>query len=210
VQAPVQRPSSAPSRLQRTWWRFRLKGAAGAFHSAALYGNLVRLIVLFHLPITIFSVYQLTLGPSATLASKILAAFAFAFISVLLPVGLLLKVVFTPSAKLYDATRTLLSLAPLYNVYEQGNQLFPALTFSASLIQGIVVGGGQKSGTAQAIILLIVEIAMALATAITQPWGEGAGMGVPSFIMSTLRIITMVLILILSPAVSSTSTAICG
>lgn len=204
LQVPHQTPraGSAPSRIQRTWWRFRLKGAAGAFHSSALYGNLVRMIVLFHLPITIFSVYQFTLGQTATLPSRILAAFAFVFISIVIPVGLLFKVAITPSAKLYDATRTLLSLAPLYNVYEQGNQLFPALTIGASLIQGVVVGGAQKSGTAQAIILLIVEIAMALITAIVAPWGEGAGMGVPSFILSTLRIITMVLILILAPAVS--------
>ncbi len=157
---------------------------------------------MFHLPITAFSVYQCTIRQQSSLAVVVLAALSFALFSVILPAILLVRVGFTPTAKLYDATRTLLSLGPLYNVYRPGSQLFPALTFAASLATGIVVGAGQKSGTAQAIVLLIVEIVHGLVTMIWLPWGDGSGMAIPGFLFSVVRIISTVLLLILSPAVS--------
>lgn len=166
-------------------------------------GNLVRIIILFHLPITVFSVYQWSIRDVASLASVILAALSFATLSVFLPVLLLVRVSMTPTAKLYDATRTLLSLGPLYNIYRPGSQLYPALTFGASLATGIVAGAAQRSGTAQAIVLLVIEISMGLVTTVWQPWGGGSGMGIPGFLFSVLRTISTVLLLILSPAVSA-------
>lgn len=68
---------------------------------------------------------------------------------------------------------------------------------------GIVIGGGQKSGTTQAIILLVLEIAMALVTSIWLPWGEGASMGATSFVFCVLRIITLVLVLSVAQSSSS-------
>jgi hypothetical protein len=157
---------------------------------------------MFHLPITVFSIYQCTVQHPTSRAVVVLAALSFAAFSVILPAILLCRVALTPTAKLYDATRTLLSLGPLYNVYRPGSQLYPALTLAASLVTGIVVGAGQKSGTAQAIVLLIVEIVLGLGTTIWQPWGEGSGMGIPGFLFSVVRIVSAVLLLILTPAVS--------
>ena len=96
---------------------------------------------------------------------------------------------------MYDATRTLLSLGPLYNLYGEGSQRYAAVLLGASLIAGIVIGAGGPSGTAQSIILLLLEIVLALVTSIWLPWGEGASMGGTSFILCVLRIITMVLVL---------------
>jgi hypothetical protein len=110
----------------------------------------VRILILFHLPLTLFSVYQWTIRDVASLASVILSALSFAVFSVLLPIYLLIQVSTTPTAKLYDAMRTLLSLGPLYNIYAQGNQLYQALRFTASLATGIAIGAGQNNGTAQA------------------------------------------------------------
>lgn len=158
---------------------------------------------MFHLPITLFSVYQWTIREFASLASVILAALTFAVFSVLLPVYLLIVISTTPTAKLYDAMRTLLSLGPMYNIYEQGNQLYQALRFVASLATGIAIGAGQNRGTAQAIVLLIVELAFGLVTTIWQPWRPGAGMVVPGFLFTIIRIVSAVLLLVLSPSVSS-------
>ena len=149
-----------------------------------------------------FSVYQWTIRDVASLASVILSALSFAVFSVLLPIYLLIQVSTTPTAKLYDAMRTLLSLGPLYNIYAQGNQLYQALRFVASLATGIAIGAGQNNGTAQAIVLLIIEIAFGLVTTIWQPWRPGAGMVVPGFLFTIIRIASTVLLLILSPAVS--------
>jgi hypothetical protein len=138
----------------------------------------------------------------ASLASVILSALTFAVFSVLLPIYLLIQVSTTPTAKLYDAMRTLLSLGPLYNIYAQGNQLYQALRFVASLATGIAIGAGQKNGTAQAVVLLVIEIAFGLVTTIWQPWRPGAGMVVPGFLFTVIRIASTVLLLIMSPAVS--------
>lgn len=192
---------SAPSRFRRTWHRFRPKGEAGAFHSAALYGNLLRLIAIFHLPVTTFSIYQLVLGSRASIVSRVFAALAFVFISILIPVGIMFKISRTPTGKLYDATRTLLSLGPMYNVYVEGKQLFRSFLIAASLITGITVGAGQDSGIVQAIILVVVELVMLIVPAIWYPWGDGASMGAPGAFLGIVRVASMVLVMILSPTV---------
>lgn len=202
AQHSVPPRSTGPSHARRIWWRFRPKGEAGAFHAAALYGNLLRLILIFHLPITIFSIYQLVLGSRASIVSRVFAALAFAFISVLIPTGIMLKIKRTPSGKLFDATRTLLSLGPMYNVYVEDKQMYRAIPLGASLVAGIVVGAGQKSGLAQAIILVLVELVLLIAPAIWYPWDVGASMGAPHTFVAALRTISMVLVMLLSPEVS--------
>ncbi|KAG9051029.1 hypothetical protein FS837_000137 [Tulasnella sp. UAMH 9824] len=191
---------------RKAWWNYRL--GQNSFHREILYGNLVRILLLFHVPITLFSCYQFSLGrPDATIASLTLAGLAFAFFSLGLPALLLSRVALTPTTKLYEATRTLLSLGPLYYYYSPGQQHFAYVVFVHNLIYGVVVGAGQRSGTAQAIILLISEVLAALATSMWLQWGEGAHMGGLSFIFCVLRIITCVLLVILSPVVNVGSAA---
>ncbi|KAG6910813.1 hypothetical protein DXG01_007702 [Tephrocybe rancida] len=185
----------------RAWWRFR--SDLGSFHSSVLHGNLVRILLLFHLPVTIFSVYQMVMSRDvASVASKALAALSFALFSVVIPAHLVIRVTFTTTSKLYDETRTLLSYGPLYNHYRHGSQLFAALFFATNLAFGITIGAGQKSGTAQAIIILVIEIVSALVTSIWLPWGTGASMGLISFLFCVARIVVAVLLLILSPTIS--------
>lgn len=202
-------PTPVPLHWKRAWWRFKIKGPIGAFHWSALCGNLVRLLILFHLPITCFCSYQWTQRSRASTATIVLSAIAFAAFSIILPVYLLVRVAKTPTGKLYDATRTLLSLGPIYNLYAQGKQMYQGVRFLANLVTGIVVGAGQRNGTAQAVVLLVVEIAWGLLTTIWQPWRPGAGMAIPTFIFTVIRIISVVLLLILSPAIDI-STPVAG
>jgi len=133
----------------------------------------------------------------------VFAALVFAFISILIPIGILLKVYRTPSGKLYDATRTLLSLGPMYNVYVEEKQMFRVFPLAGSLITGVVVGAGQKSGLAQTLVLVLVELAMLLLPAIWYPWGEGASMGAPGAFLGVIRVASVVLVMLISPTVSS-------
>lgn len=179
-----------------------------SFHGSVLQGNLIRILILFHLPITIFSCYQMTLGRSqASLASIILAAFSFAILSVLLPIIMVLRLSVTNTTKLYDETWTLLSLGPLYNHYRHGSQLFACLLFATNIAFGVTIGCGQKSGTAQAIIILVIEVASALGTSLWLPWGHGASMGLISFLFCVARIVIAVLLVILTPIVSASPTS---
>jgi hypothetical protein len=47
----------------RPWWRIH----SDSFHLNVLHGNLIRILVLFHLPVTIFSCYQMSLPRSVAL-----------------------------------------------------------------------------------------------------------------------------------------------
>ena len=96
-------------------------------------------------------------GQTSTV-SIVLAALSFAFFSVLIPALLVLRLTLTRPSKLYDETWTLLFLGPLYNHYRHGSQLFACLLFATNLAFGITIGCGQKNGTAQAIIILVIEV----------------------------------------------------
>ena len=182
----------------RPWWRLH----SDSFHLSVLHGNLVRILVLFHLPVTVFSCYQFSLPRSLIGTGPIaLASLCFLIFSILIPAHLVIRVTFTTTNKLYDETRTLLSLGPLYNHYRHGSQLFASLLFATNIVLGVTIGVGQKSGTAQAIIILVVEVVSALVTSIWLPWGSGASMGLISFLFCVARIVIAVLLLILTPAV---------
>lgn len=127
--------SAGHGHARRGWWRYRL--GQSSFHGSVLHGNLVRLLLLFHLPVTIFSCYQFTLGRStATNLSIVFAALTFAVFSVGIPLFLIYRVTTTPTGKLYDATRTLLALGPLYNHYGHGSQLFAGMYFANNIAVG--------------------------------------------------------------------------
>jgi len=187
----------------RSWWKLRSDIGRFQNHRSVLHGNLVRLLVLFHLPVTVFSCYQMTLPLASVGATSIvLAALSFTIFSVLLPLHLVIRVTFTTTNKLYDQMKTLLSLGPLYNHYRHGSQLFAVLFFLTNIALGITIGTGQKSGTAQAIVILVIEVVSAFVTSIWLPWGNGASMGLISFLVCVARIIAAVLMVILSQAVS--------
>ncbi|KAL4247126.1 Transient receptor potential channel Flc/Pkd2-like protein [Abortiporus biennis] len=186
----------------RPWWRLQSSSFV-SLHGSVLQGNLVRILILFHLPVTIFSCYQFTLSrESASLASIILAVLSFAVFSVLLPIFLIVRLTFTNTTKLYDETWTLLFLGPLYNHYRHGSQLFACLLFATNIAFGVTIGCGQRNGTVQAIIILVVEVMSALGTSIWLPWGQGASMGLISFLFCVARIVISVLLVILTPIVS--------
>lgn len=196
------RASSIPlsSGLGRGWWRHRIR--PNSFHGSILHGNLVRLLILFHFPITIFSCYQFSSGKSqSSLSSVVLAALSFVIFSIILPVALILRLTMTATNRLYDRTRTLMMLGPLYNHYGHGSQLFACMFFATNLLYGLTIGCGQRSGTAQAIIILVVEIGSSLGTSIWLPWGRGASMGLISFFFCVARITVAVLLVILTPTV---------
>lgn len=176
-------------------------------HFAALHGNVVRALAMFHLPVTIFSVYHFVDRSEHSSRTFGLAVAAFVAISVLMPAWLLWKVAANPTRKLYDDIETLLALGPIYNVFSPGSQLFWIVNFTYSLTLGIVIGAGYQSGSAQAILLLILEVLLALATNLWLPWGEGAMMGPISFTTSVLRVITAVLVVLLAPIVGMSSQA---
>jgi Transient receptor potential (TRP) ion channel len=190
-----------PQSSRKRCFRFRLDFSS--LHFSVLQGNLVRILMLFHLPVTIFSSYELTLGRGNGSVLRIaLAALSLIIVSIVIPILLIFRLFITSTSKLYDETWTLLALGPLYNHYRHGSQLFACIFFATSLSLGITIGCGQKSGTAQAIIILIIEVISALVTSVWLPWGHGASMGLISFLFCVARIVVAVLLVILTPPAS--------
>lgn len=182
-------------------WR-NISAGFGSFHGSVLQGNLVRLLVLFHFPVTVVSCYQMTLMGESPVGTIVLAALSFALLSVALPIFFVFRLYVTNTSKLYDETWTLLALGPLYNHYRHGSQLFACLLFATNIAFGLTIGCGQKSGTAQAVIILVIEVISALGTSFWLPWGHGASMGLISFLFCVARIVIAVLMVILAPIVS--------
>jgi len=182
-------------------WR-NISARFGSFHGSVLQGNLVRLLVLFHFPVTVVSCYQMTLAKESSAGTTALAVLSFALLSIALPIFLVLRLYVTNTSKLYDETWTLLALGPLYNHYRHGSQLFACLLFATNIAFGLTIGCGQKSGTAQAIVILVIEVVSALGTSFWLPWGHGASMGLISFLFCVARIVIAVLMVILAPIVS--------
>ncbi|KIY46476.1 hypothetical protein FISHEDRAFT_47247 [Fistulina hepatica ATCC 64428] len=201
--------SGANVRLPKFLRRFDIS----SFHLSILQGNLVRLLLLFHFPLTIFSSYHMALPVednssdvvnriTVGVTSRALAALSFTLICVLVPLLLILRVRYTNTQKLYSETRTISALGPLYDVYRPKNEIFAAVGFVMNVGIGVTIGCGQKSGIAQAVVVLVLEVASALLTSIWLPWGVGASMGLISFLMCVARIVIAVLLVILSPTVS--------
>jgi hypothetical protein len=185
-------------------WR-NISTGIESFHGSILQGNLIRLLVLFHFPVTVMSCYQMTLMKETSPGTVALAALSFIVFSLALPIFLLFRLYVTNTNKLYDETWTLLALGPLYNHYRHGSQLFACLLFATNIAFGLTIGCGQGSGTAQAIIILVIEVISALGTSFWLPWGHGASMGLISFLFCVARIVIAVLMVILAPIVSPPS-----
>jgi hypothetical protein len=189
-----------PQGSRKKWFKFRPD--LTSFHYSVLHGNVVRILMLFHLPVTIFSSYELTMHGQASTLCVALAAVSLITFSIAIPIWLNFRLFMTSTGKLYDETWTLLALGPLYNHYRHGSQLYACMFFATSFALGITIGCGQKSGIAQAVIILLIEVVSALITSVWLPWGHGASMGLISFLFCVARIVVAVLLVILTPTVS--------
>lgn len=176
-------------------------------HLALLQGNLTRILLLFHLPLSIFSVYQIALHAVSPTSTLILAIFVLAVVCVAVPLIQLWRIHRLPVTNLYNSLPVLLSIGPLYNTYSDECCLFAGVRFTGNLIIAAVVGGAQGTGTAQAAVILLVEVADTLVTSLWLPWGDNAAMGPLAFVLSISRIIVAVLLVVLSPSVDVSDSA---
>lgn len=128
-------------------------------------GSMVRLVFWFHLPITILSIYQLSHATSgSSTVTVVFAVIVFVLLSLLIPSYIVLRLRKTSLRYLQDDTRTLLAYGPLYNTYAQDSYTFVSARFTANIIEGVVVGSGQRRATIQVAIILAVEVVETLIT----------------------------------------------
>lgn len=133
-------------------------------HLSVFQGHLVRLLLIFHLPLSIFSIYQLSLYRTAPRSTVALAALFFAIVSVAIPAFLFFRIHASSRRQLFLNLPILLALGPLYNGYSEECTMFSGARFAGNLLLAIVIGGVQSNGTAQAAVILVVEVADTLVT----------------------------------------------
>jgi hypothetical protein len=217
-----ERPAD-PGPALNSWWHGD-PDASGlpdtvnvAQHARLAVANCTRVLLLFQFPLIIFCVYQISLlHEGASTVSVALAVLLLIAIAVLVPGFLLYKIHQRPVPYLQDDLATMLTYGPLYNTYGERSYGFMGVRFVVTLVEGVFVGAAQSSGLAQAVALLIVEIlelfvtvslSQLLRTSLTRrqclwlPWGDGAMMGPLSFIFSVSRIVSAVLLIVLSSQV---------
>lgn len=90
--------------------------ATWELHSALLQGNLMRVLFLFHLPLTLFSVYEITSHPNGT-STFVLAILTLALVCVLAPAAVVWRVHRTPVRELYTSLPHLLALGTIYSTF---------------------------------------------------------------------------------------------
>ena len=56
------------------------------------------------------------------------------------------------------------------------------MRLATNIVVGVVVGAAQTAGTAQAAVILLVEVADTLVTSLWLPWGDNAAMGPLAFV----------------------------
>ncbi|SCZ90898.1 BZ3500_MvSof-1268-A1-R1_Chr1-3g02361 [Microbotryum saponariae] len=172
-------------------------------HLALLHGNIVRAVMFFHLPLSIFSVYVLA-HRSEIESSKTysLAGATFAIVCFIFPLVLLARIYYSDLRTLYTSLTHLLELGPLYNTYADECTMFAGMRLGTNIVLAIVIGAVQGVGTAQAAVVLAVEVADTLVTSLWLPWGDNAAMGPLAFLLSLARVVIAVLLVVISPTVA--------
>lgn len=178
-QVPVVRhtDSSRPLTNSDSMWSDKQDGHTGGallsvptmfriqYHLRLLAGNVVRLITLFHLPLVTLSAYQFTLlNNGSTTGAFAGAVLTFAILGVALPAFCIWTIYRLHEPVLQEDLPTLLFLGTLYNVFGDRSYSFMGVRFLGNLVVGLTVGAAQSSDTAQAIVLLVVEVADTLIT----------------------------------------------
>lgn len=154
-------------------------------HLAWLQGNLTRIIQLFHLPLCVFSVYQFTLFSTAPASTFAIAVVMFAIVCLAAPAAVMWQIWRTPVRDLYTSLPLLLSVGPLYTIYSDECTLFGGARLVGNVVVGVMIGAAQSTGTAQAAVIVLVEVVDTLVTSLWLPWGDNAAMGPLAFLLSS-------------------------
>lgn len=139
-------------------------------HARMLCGNLLRLIMLFQLPLIIFSTFHIHLLSQASEnvepASTTTAGLAVVLLVVIIcfPFYALWRVHVNSKRNTAGSMQALLAYGTLYNVFGDQSYQFMFVRLAGVTVVGIVIGAVQRSPLAQTITLLVFELVETLTT----------------------------------------------
>ncbi|KAK9721892.1 hypothetical protein K7432_003075 [Basidiobolus ranarum] len=138
-------------------------------HIAFVAGNVLRVLLLFHLPLTLFAFYQLYTHKTTwvtAVAAVVLVILSFGVIGAIL--GHMLRI--APQSIIFIDAFYMLLYGPLYNNYTSETCRFAFVDVGYRLILAAIIGLGQGSGLVQLILILCLEVGNFYAIVGTHPW----------------------------------------
>ncbi|KAK9766786.1 hypothetical protein K7432_003862 [Basidiobolus ranarum] len=122
-------------------------------------GNILRVLILFHFPLTLFSFNQLMIHDSVWLT--IIAAALVAFLSLGVIAGIMVYLMnISPTSIIFIDTFHMLRSGPLYNDYTPASYQYSWIHFSYRITLAGIVVFGKSNGLIQLILMLCLEFAM--------------------------------------------------
>ncbi|KAL1914722.1 uncharacterized protein VTP21DRAFT_7980 [Calcarisporiella thermophila] len=151
-------------------WPYRYGGARPKVINFTL-GNFLRILWIFYLPLVSVSFYQL-MTPSVWYLNMLAALMIiFPLLGLMAYVSYLILRVRPPSV-LFDDFGILLRLGPLYNMFTDDTFQFFLVALVYRFVYGAILGLAHDSGTAQVVILCVVEGAYLVGLSLMRPYAD--------------------------------------
>lgn len=167
-----------------------------------LAGSTLRIYYWLLLPLTTFTSFQLVTAQQAHAAAVALAAVVLMFLIILGPLCLMYFLPrHRPKQDLHEDLAILNMWGPLYNTFTAHTRLFFVINMTLLIFRGLVVGFLQQYGTAQLILLLILEAGYIIALGILRPWQNTTNTTLFNLVVAGFRFVILVLSITFIPSV---------
>lgn len=157
-------PNNAQSARRPMWKRYDT-------HLAVLHGNMVRLLMFFHLPVTLLSAFGMTSSNYPPVV-KIIPGVTYVLFALLLPGYICWSIIRLPTKTLYEDRLSFLMFGPLYNMYTPTHEKYAVMLFVHSFLLGTIVGIQSMGGPAQAACVFGIETIHAIIRLFWYPEGS--------------------------------------
>ncbi|PNY24832.1 membrane protein [Tolypocladium capitatum] len=168
-------------------------------------GNVVRIVFNYMLmPIVALSTFQLVIASSSPAYTAALAALTLVVLMGFAGWILLLIIRTRPKSVLFDDLPTVLRYGPLYNTYSDEVAAFALIPVLLNFVRGIAIGAVQPSGIAQVVLLAICEVIQVFTLHAFRPFHSPTSMNAYHTLFSSLRAITIMLMVAFVPSLGVT------
>lgn len=161
-------------------------------------------LTYFLVPLVTACTFQFSVAGHSALVLTAVACLAM--IGILSTTGMLSYSIWRakPRSNLYDHLPTLLIHGTLYNTQREKPLKYFMIPVVINIMRGITFGGLQPSGIAQVTLLAACEIVMILAVYGIKPYARETSMNLWHFIFSTVRLLTILLMMAFVPSINAT------
>ncbi|KAK9763885.1 hypothetical protein K7432_009071 [Basidiobolus ranarum] len=182
----------------------------GAYYSqkklfAFTLGNILRFLLLFHLPLTLFAFNQLMIHDPIWLT--VVAAILVILLSLAVIAGALVYLTrISPVSIIFIDTFYMLTFGPLYNTYTTSSYRYAWVKYGHHVILAGIIAFGQRNGLVQLILVLCLELGMFYACVGIHPY-ISSNVNRWETIFQAFRVVLVALLFVYLPAIKTSDEA---